>query len=107
MTIGGVALLAFLGVVMSVEAGDASRSKVEADWVFRRGQVFVAKGRARASGLAIAGERVLAVGSDAEMAPFVGPRTEWSSSRAASWCPASTTPTSTSWTAALVCSRWI
>ncbi len=75
MTIRGMALFGMLGVAMVVEAGGVDRQWVQADFVFRGGQVFVAQGRPRVSALAVVGERVLAAGSDADLAPLVGPRT--------------------------------
>jgi len=50
-------------------------ARPEADLVLLGGQVFVAKGRPRASAIAIQGERVMAVGSDAEVGALRGPRT--------------------------------
>jgi len=74
--VGGVAVVCLLAVV-AVSAEEAARDRpgLQADLVFRGGQVFVAKGRPRVQALAIEGERVLAVGSDAEIAPLIGPQT--------------------------------
>jgi len=47
----------------------------EADLVLLGGQVFVGKGKPRVTAIAIQGERVLAVGSDADVKALVGPRT--------------------------------
>jgi predicted amidohydrolase YtcJ len=46
-----------------------------ADLVLRGGRVWPGKGLPRAEALAVRGERVVAVGSDAEVAAFVGPKT--------------------------------
>jgi predicted amidohydrolase YtcJ len=46
-----------------------------ADLAFLGGQVFVGKGKPRASAIAVGGGRVLAVGSDADVKPWVGPGT--------------------------------
>src|SRR5262245_36804673 len=46
-----------------------------ADLVLRGGRVWAGKGLPQASALAVRGERVIALGSDAELASFVGPKT--------------------------------
>src|SRR5262245_59930732 len=58
-----------------VLAPSAAGEPAGADLVLRGGIVFVAKGRPRATAIAVAGGRVLAVGSDADLAGLVAPRT--------------------------------
>jgi predicted amidohydrolase YtcJ len=47
----------------------------EADLALLGGQVFVARGKPRATALAVRGDLVVAVGSDADVKPWIGPRT--------------------------------
>ncbi len=58
-----------------VSARSAGAEPAQADLVLRGGAVFVAKGRPRATAIAVAGGRVLAVGSDASVADRIGPKT--------------------------------
>jgi predicted amidohydrolase YtcJ len=65
-----VAAMAVLGVTA------CGRSEREtADLVFRGGVVWTGSGGGRAQAVAVKGDRILAVGSDADVAPRVGPST--------------------------------
>jgi predicted amidohydrolase YtcJ len=66
-----VAALAALGLLAS-----AARAESPADLVLRNGVVHTLDARRpKAQALAIAGQRIVAVGSDAELGPFAGPKT--------------------------------
>ena len=60
------------GMALASPVGTAT---TEADLVLLGGQVFVAKGRPRTAAIALRGERVVAVGSDALVREWIGPRT--------------------------------
>jgi predicted amidohydrolase YtcJ len=63
-------IMAAMTLANPVSAGDG-----QADLAFIGGQVFVAKGMPRATAIALRGDRVLLVGTDAEVRATVGPRT--------------------------------
>ncbi|HKB17164.1 MAG TPA: amidohydrolase, partial [Planctomycetota bacterium] len=72
-------LLAFLaGACVASPPGDRNPSRIEvADLVLRKGRIWtVDPTRPEAEAVAILGDRILAVGSDAEVLPFTGPRTQ-------------------------------
>jgi hypothetical protein len=62
-------------VIAMALASPLGAGSPEADLAFLGGQVFVAKGSPRPTAIAIRGDRVLAVGSDAEVKLRVSPRT--------------------------------
>ena len=66
-----LAALAALGLLAS-----AARAESPADLVLRNGVVHTLDARRpKAQALAITGQRIVAVGSDAEVGPFAGPKT--------------------------------
>jgi predicted amidohydrolase YtcJ len=64
-----------LAGLLVASAAPPPAETVTANLVLRGGSVFVAKGRPRATAIGIAGERVMAVGTDAEAAGWIGPKT--------------------------------
>jgi predicted amidohydrolase YtcJ len=60
---------------MATTAQGAAPSSQTADLVLSGGRVWPGRGLAAASAIAIRGERVLALGDDAAVAPYVGPAT--------------------------------
>jgi hypothetical protein len=61
--------------LMAATASGPGAASGAADLLLRGGRVFVGKGLPGATALAVRGERVLAVGDDATLAPHRGPRT--------------------------------
>ena len=67
---------AFVGSLLGLFALACRPSLPPADLVLRNGKIVtVDQDRAQATALAARGDRIVAVGSDAELAPFVGPKT--------------------------------
>src|SRR5687767_6911853 len=67
----------WMGVAFAAAMDAAGAAPPPADLVLRRGTVVtVDPARPSASALAITGDRITAVGSEEEIAPYLGPRTE-------------------------------
>lgn len=65
----------FLLLVVALMTGAGALSAQDADLVLRGGRVWAGQGRPPATAIAIAGERVLALGTDAALGPLIGPGT--------------------------------
>ena len=64
-----------LGVLVIMSGHFADAESIPADLVLRGGTIFVGKGMPRAAAIAVAGDRVLAVGSETAIAVMQGPKT--------------------------------
>src|SRR4051812_34014390 len=59
-------------ILVALVAADAKAAPPAADLVLRGGRVWAGKGLPAATAVAVSGARVVAVGSDGDVAPFVG-----------------------------------